>query len=220
MHHRLQWFIHVRADGLDRVMSTPPMLSCGVWLNYLFSLPSVIWHCWLGSRKSSWSVKNWLMRCWCGCMSGVRCKWSAYGYGLADATAIPKLIISHFIKVWMDTFLLSGWLGCLVIVFSFCFNICGRFSKVLWMNNGCEWTDSSWCGVMDNLPDAVCRSHLQVLSENLLLYPVFLLTLFYLLLYCASWQCKVSSKWLLLFTTLWNLTNLHYITSSLFVTYL
>jgi len=24
-----------------------------------------------------------------------------------------KLIISHFIKVWMDTFLVSGWLGCL-----------------------------------------------------------------------------------------------------------
>jgi len=107
----------------------------------------------------------------------------------------------------------------MVIVFSFCFNICGRFSKVLWMNNGGEWTDSSWCGVMDNLPDAVCLSHLQMLSENLLLYPVVLLTWFYLLLYCASWQCKVSSKWLLLFTTLWNLTNLHYITSSLFVTY-
>jgi len=79
--------------------------------NYLFTLPSVIWHCWLGIRKSSWSVKKWLMRCWCGCMSGVKCKWSAYG--LADATAIPKLIISHFIKVWMDTFLVSGWLGCL-----------------------------------------------------------------------------------------------------------
>jgi len=111
MHHRLQWFIHLWADGLDREMSTPPMLSCGVWPIYLFTLPSVMWHCWLGSRKSNWSEKNRLMRCWCGCMSGVRCKWSAYG--LADATAVPKLIISHFIKVWMDTFLLSGWLGCL-----------------------------------------------------------------------------------------------------------
>jgi len=21
--------------------------------------PSVLWHCWLGSRKGIWSVKNW-----------------------------------------------------------------------------------------------------------------------------------------------------------------
>jgi len=31
MHHRLKWFIHLRADGLDSEMSTPPTLSCGVW---------------------------------------------------------------------------------------------------------------------------------------------------------------------------------------------
>ena len=27
MCHRLQWFIHLQAHGLDREMSTPPMLS-------------------------------------------------------------------------------------------------------------------------------------------------------------------------------------------------
>ena len=32
IHHRLQWFIHLRAHGVDREMSTPPTLSCGVWL--------------------------------------------------------------------------------------------------------------------------------------------------------------------------------------------
>jgi len=32
LRHRLQWFIHLRrAPGLDREMSTPPTLSCGVW---------------------------------------------------------------------------------------------------------------------------------------------------------------------------------------------
>ena len=31
MRHRLQWFIHLRAHGLDSEMSTPPALSCGVW---------------------------------------------------------------------------------------------------------------------------------------------------------------------------------------------
>jgi len=34
MHHRLQWFIHLRAHGLDREMSTPPTLSGGVWPIY------------------------------------------------------------------------------------------------------------------------------------------------------------------------------------------
>jgi len=37
MRHRLQWFIHQRAHGLDREMSTPPTLSCGVWPIYLFT---------------------------------------------------------------------------------------------------------------------------------------------------------------------------------------
>ena len=35
MHHRLQWFIHLWAHGLDMEMSTPPTLSCGVWPIYL-----------------------------------------------------------------------------------------------------------------------------------------------------------------------------------------
>jgi len=33
--HRLKRFIHVQAHGLDREMSTPPMLSCGVRPIYL-----------------------------------------------------------------------------------------------------------------------------------------------------------------------------------------
>jgi len=36
MRHRLQWFIYLRADGVDREMSTPPMLSCGVRPVYLY----------------------------------------------------------------------------------------------------------------------------------------------------------------------------------------
>ena len=35
MRHRLQWFIHLRAHGPDREMSTRPTLSCGVWPVYL-----------------------------------------------------------------------------------------------------------------------------------------------------------------------------------------
>jgi len=34
------------------------------------------------------ACKNWAMRCWCGYLSGVRCR--LFAYGAADATVIPK----------------------------------------------------------------------------------------------------------------------------------
>jgi len=46
-----------------------------VWLSY--KTPSVLWYCWLDIRKSIWPVKNWVMRCGRGYLSGVRCKWFA-----------------------------------------------------------------------------------------------------------------------------------------------
>ena len=42
-------------------------------------LPSVLWCCWLGSRK-----KNCVVGCWCGYLSGARC---IFAYGPDDATA-------------------------------------------------------------------------------------------------------------------------------------
>ena len=41
MRHRLKWFIHLQAHGLDREMSTPPTLSCGVWPIYLYLIIAV-----------------------------------------------------------------------------------------------------------------------------------------------------------------------------------
>ena len=37
------------------------------------TVPSVLWHCWLGGRKGIRPVKNWVVECWCGCLSGARC---------------------------------------------------------------------------------------------------------------------------------------------------
>ena len=37
-------------------------------------LPSVLWRCWLGGRKGIRPVKNWVVRCWCGYLSGARCR--------------------------------------------------------------------------------------------------------------------------------------------------
>ena len=57
---------------------------------FVFSLytsnvvPSVLWRCSFGGRKSIRPVKNWVMGCWRGYLSGARCR---LAYGPADATA-------------------------------------------------------------------------------------------------------------------------------------
>jgi len=50
---------------------------------------------WAPHQEEHPACKKWVMRCWHGCLSGVRCKW--FAYGLADATGTP--IISCFIKI-------------------------------------------------------------------------------------------------------------------------
>ena len=59
--------------------------------------PSVLLCCWFGIRKNIQPVKNWVMRCWCAYMSGVRCR--LFAYGPADATASPDLLISCLIYI-------------------------------------------------------------------------------------------------------------------------
>jgi len=40
---------------------------------YVVVLPSVLWCCWLGSRKGIRPVKNWVVGCWHGYLCGARC---------------------------------------------------------------------------------------------------------------------------------------------------
>ena len=54
------------------------------------TLPSVLWCCWLGSRKGIWPVKNWVLGCWRDYLSGARCR---LAYGPADATATHWLLL-------------------------------------------------------------------------------------------------------------------------------
>jgi len=37
-------------------------------------VPSLLWRCWLGRRKGIRPVKNWVVRCWRGYLSGARCR--------------------------------------------------------------------------------------------------------------------------------------------------
>ena len=49
-----------------------------------------LWRCWLGSRKGIQPVKNWVVGCRHGYLSGARCR---LAYGPADATATHCLLL-------------------------------------------------------------------------------------------------------------------------------
>jgi len=53
-------------------------------------LPPVLWQCWLGGRKGIQPVKNWVVGCWHGHLSGARCR---LAHGPADATATYCLML-------------------------------------------------------------------------------------------------------------------------------
>ena len=57
---------------------------------YRLLLPSVLWRCWLGGRKGIRPVKNRVVGCWRGYLSGARCR---LAYGPADATATHCLLL-------------------------------------------------------------------------------------------------------------------------------
>ena len=68
-------------------------------------MPSVIWHCWLGVRKSIWSVKNWSggvlvwLSVWCKVQ--IVCIWSSWCHCIPK----PHHLLPHLSPVW---FYLSG----------------------------------------------------------------------------------------------------------------
>jgi len=72
------------------------------------TLPSVLWRCWLGGRKDIRPVKNWVVGCWCGYLSGARCR---LAYGPDDATA-THCLLSCFSKIKAGfTFLVPAYPG-------------------------------------------------------------------------------------------------------------
>ena len=71
---RFSWLFRCLASVLKF-----PSLFWHCWLS-----ASVLWRCWLGGRKVIRPVKNWVVGCWRGYVSGSRCR---FAYGPADATA-------------------------------------------------------------------------------------------------------------------------------------
>ena len=58
---------------------------------FMLDMPLVLWRCWFSGRKGSWPVKNWVVGCWRGCLSGARAR---LAYGPADATVLNGSCIS------------------------------------------------------------------------------------------------------------------------------
>jgi len=82
-----------------------------LWIQFQcgFSLsvqPSVLWHCWLGVRRRP--VKNCMVGCWYGYLSGVRCR--LFVRGPADATASQNPIICCWYGGWW-----LWWLWCVCL---------------------------------------------------------------------------------------------------------
>jgi len=69
-------------------------------------VPSVLWRCWLGGRKGNRPVKNWVVGCWRGYLSGAICR-----LHMAQLMPLP-LTVSCFSKIQIGfAFLVPAHLG-------------------------------------------------------------------------------------------------------------
>ena len=106
------WGQHLAAEqGMGCFQTkTPEMfyLCCtsNSHMHYLLSmvktLPSVLWCCWLGSRKGIWPVKNWVVGCWCGYLSGTRCRLAeswCHCHSLSLASVQSRLVLPFWYRL-------------------------------------------------------------------------------------------------------------------------
>jgi len=71
--------------------------------NIGYTMPSVLWHCWLGSRKGIRLVKYWVVWCWHGYLSGVMliCIWPSWCHchSLSLASVKSKLVLPFWYRL-------------------------------------------------------------------------------------------------------------------------
>ena len=65
-------------------------------LNYM---PSVLWRCWLGGKKGIQPVKNWVVGCWRGCLSVLRCIWLSWCHchSLSLASVKSRMVFTFLV---------------------------------------------------------------------------------------------------------------------------
>ena len=86
------WNVCVRARAREFYWSVTSLFYlCALFSLFLVAVfPPVPWRCWLGSRKGIRPVKNWVVGCLHGYMSGAKCRLAC---GPADATATHCLLL-------------------------------------------------------------------------------------------------------------------------------
>jgi len=70
--------------------TTDSTIHLFIYFIYSNMLPSVLWRCWWGGMKGIRPVKNWVVGCWHGYLSGASCR---LAHGPADATATHCLLL-------------------------------------------------------------------------------------------------------------------------------
>ena len=106
---------------------------------------------WASEGVGSRAYKNWVMRCWHGCLCGVRCKW--FAYGPADATVTLSSLASlestlakpfwcQLTQVVLEKRPLSGCFWCMLLVGCMCCCI-RRESRARWAGRTFERTGTS-----------------------------------------------------------------------------
>ena len=77
-------FVHSLSSYIIQCRTLWALTGLSVWISCLSLCPQCFDTLgWVAGRASGPFKKNWVMRCWCGYLSGARCKRLAYG--LADA---------------------------------------------------------------------------------------------------------------------------------------
>ena len=67
-------------------------------------MPPVLWRCWLGGRKGIRPVKNWVVGCWRGYLSGARCRLAlcscwCHCHSLSLASVKSRLVLPFWYRL-------------------------------------------------------------------------------------------------------------------------
>ena len=110
-----------------------------------YYVPSVLWRCWLGGRKGTWPVKNWVVGCWHGYLSGARRKlaWPSWCHchSLSLASVKSRLVLPFW--YWLTHVVLDK--GPLNVCVCVCVHACVHvlMQKVVTLNTCCDNRHSS-----------------------------------------------------------------------------
>ena len=129
------WLAHTESVGkLITFWLTSSVYDLPKIINIHRFMPSVLCHCWLGSRKGIQPVKNWVIGCWRGCLSGASCRriWPSWCHcSLSLASVKSRLVLPFWyrlIQVVPDKGPLNG---CVCVIYYIAISIATPFALLI-----------------------------------------------------------------------------------------